>query len=70
MDKVLKEYSDRLRVLREQKQSLVSELRVKRVAKQNIDFEMRQIRADIKREKDKNKTAGKQVDQNSTQKTE
>ena len=67
----IQEFRSRLKVLREQKQVLVSELRAKRALKQGVDVEMSKIRADIKREKSKkNEAVSGQADQTATQQTE
>ena len=70
MDKV-KEYRDRLKVLRGQKNTLDLDIRAKRDMRKGINTDMVLLRIDIKREKaKKNEVVAGQVDQPSAQKTE
>ena len=65
----IKEYRDRLKVLRMERKALVTEIKAKRARKKEIEAEMVLLRADIKREKrEKGGVTGRQADQTFAQK--
>ena len=67
----IKEYRDRLKVLRMERKALVTEIKAKRARKKEIEAEMALLRASIKREKGKKgEVAVGQADQISAKKTE
>ncbi len=71
MNKIIKEKRSRLKILREERRNLISEIRDRKNRKREIETEMAQLRFDIKREKGK-KSGGAdiQTEQTSAQKTE